>query len=66
MADLTAYSQTFHKRAGRHNPEAVMRVFGQELNPESYAICKADMLIKGQDVLSQQLGHKWFESLLLY
>jgi type I restriction enzyme M protein len=27
-----------------------MRVFGQELNPESYAICKADMLIKGQDV----------------
>ena len=25
-------------------------MFGQELNPESYAICKADMLIKGQDV----------------
>jgi type I restriction enzyme M protein len=25
-------------------------VFGQELNDESYAICKADMLIKGQDV----------------
>jgi len=23
---------------------------GQELNPESYAICKADMLIKGQDI----------------
>ena len=32
------------------NPEAVMRAFGQELNPESYAICKGDMLIKGQDV----------------
>ena len=32
------------------NPKAVMRAFGQELNPESYAICKADMLIKGQDV----------------
>lgn len=32
------------------NPQAVMRAFGQELNPESYAICKADMLIKGQDV----------------
>ena len=27
-----------------------MRAFGQELNPESYAICKGDMLIKGQDV----------------
>ncbi len=25
-------------------------MFGQELNPESYAICKADMLIKGQDI----------------
>jgi type I restriction enzyme M protein len=33
-----------------HNPQARLTVFGQELNPESYAICKADMLIKGQDV----------------
>lgn len=33
-----------------HNPEARLVMFGQELNPESYAICKADMLIKGQDV----------------
>jgi len=33
-----------------HNPEARLTMFGQELNPESYAICKADMLIKGQDV----------------
>jgi type I restriction enzyme M protein len=32
------------------NPKARMTMFGQELNPESYAICKADMLIKGQDV----------------
>ena len=33
-----------------HNPEARLTMFGQELNDESYAICKADMLIKGQDV----------------
>jgi len=32
------------------NPDAQLRVFGQELNEESYAICKADMLIKGHDV----------------
>lgn len=32
------------------NPSARLIAFGQELNPESYAICKADMLIKGQDV----------------
>lgn len=30
---------------------------GQELNPESYAICKADMLIKGQDVSSIAFGN---------
>jgi type I restriction enzyme M protein len=32
------------------NPTARLTMFGQELNDESYAICKADMLIKGQDV----------------
>ena len=30
---------------------------GQELNPESYAICKADMLIKGQKVERIKLGN---------
>lgn len=39
------------------NPKAVMRAFGQELNPESYSICKADMLIKGQDVSRIKLGN---------
>lgn len=39
------------------NPQAVMRPFGQELNPESYAICKADMLIKGEDVTNIKLGN---------
>ncbi|WP_198368517.1 type I restriction-modification system subunit M [Roseomonas rosulenta] len=33
-----------------HNPASRLTMFGQELNDESYAICKADMLIKGQDV----------------
>ncbi len=33
-----------------HNPGARLTMYGQELNDESYAICKADMLIKGQDV----------------
>ncbi|SEQ08422.1 type I restriction-modification system subunit M [Nitrosomonas ureae] len=39
------------------NPQAVMRGYGQELNPESYAICKADMLIKGQEVSNIKLGN---------
>jgi type I restriction enzyme M protein len=37
------------KTAKEINSSAVIRLFGQELNDESYAICKADMLIKGQD-----------------
>jgi type I restriction enzyme M protein len=32
-------------------------MFGQELNDESYAICKADMLIKGQDVANIVSGN---------
>ena len=39
------------------NPDARLIVFGQELNPESYAICKADMLIKGQEVSSIVFGN---------
>jgi type I restriction enzyme M protein len=34
----------------KQNPNAKLALYGQELNPESYAVCKADMLIKGQDV----------------
>ena len=32
----------------RMNPDAKVRLFGQENNPESHAICLADMLIKNQ------------------
>ena len=41
----------------RLNPDARLKVFGQELNAESYAICKADMLIKGQDVSNIIFGN---------
>ena len=40
-----------------HNPKARLTVAGQELNGESYAICKADMLIKGQDVANIVFGN---------
>ena len=39
------------------NPDARLVMYGQELNPESYAICKADMLIKGQDVANIIFGN---------
>lgn len=41
------------------NPEARLEVFGQEINPESYAICKADMLIKGQNVSNIKFGNSF-------
>lgn len=40
-----------------HNPAARLTLFGQELNDESYAICKADVLIKGQDVGNIVVGN---------
>ncbi|MDZ7936980.1 MAG: class I SAM-dependent DNA methyltransferase [Rhodoferax sp.] len=42
---------------GGLNPNARLVMYGQELNPESYAICKADMLIKGQDIANIILGN---------
>jgi len=41
----------------QHNPDARLTLFGQELNDESYAICKADMLIRGQDVGNMVAGN---------
>lgn len=40
---------TTHDFLVRHNPNVDVRLFGQEINPESHAICMADMLIKGED-----------------
>jgi type I restriction enzyme M protein len=31
------------------NPDARLEVFGQELNEETYAVCRSDMMLKGQD-----------------
>lgn len=41
------------------NEDAKPVVFGQELNPESYAICKSDMLIKGQAVSNIKFGNSF-------
>ena len=39
------------------NRNATLKVFGQELNPESYAICMSDMLIKGEDGTNIKFGN---------
>ncbi|MCK9436559.1 MAG: type I restriction-modification system subunit M [Synergistaceae bacterium] len=39
------------------NPDADLKVFGQEINSESFAICKSDMLIKGQNPSNIKFGN---------
>jgi type I restriction enzyme M protein len=39
------------------NSEAEVNLFGQELNPESYAICKSDMIAKNQNIDNIALGN---------
>ncbi|NLL15249.1 MAG: SAM-dependent DNA methyltransferase [Fibrobacter sp.] len=41
------------------NPEARLEVFGQELNETSYAICKSDMMIKGQNPSNIKFGNSF-------
>lgn len=38
------------------NPHASVNLLGQEINPASYAICKADMVVKGQNIDNIVLG----------
>jgi type I restriction enzyme M protein len=41
------------------NPNATVRLFGQELNAESYAICRSDMMLKGQDPANIHFGNSF-------
>ncbi len=43
------------------NPQGTLKVFGQELNDESFAICKADMMIKGQNPANITPGNSFTE-----
>ena len=43
----------------RLNPQARLRVFGQEVNAETYATCRADMLIKGQEASNIRFGNSF-------
>lgn len=59
--DPTAGTGGMLSVSGEHlaelNPDARLVMYGQELNAESYAICKADMLIKGQDIANIIFGN---------
>ncbi len=61
LYDPTAGTRGMLSVADEHltslNPDARLVMYGQELNDESYAICKADMLIKGQDIANIIVGN---------
>lgn len=44
---LTVAQDRLLTLAKRRGKEVAIHLFGQEINPETYAICKADMLLKG-------------------
>jgi type I restriction enzyme M protein len=43
------------------NPDARLEVFGEELNDETYAICRSDMMLKGQDASHIVSGNSFTE-----
>ncbi|WP_336214715.1 class I SAM-dependent DNA methyltransferase [Nonomuraea sp. LPB2021202275-12-8] len=51
------------ERLLERNPQARLRLYGQEINDQSYAICKSDMIAKGQDAANICLGDTLAEDL---
>ncbi len=45
---LTVAEETLRQLAGEHGKEVATHLYGQEINAETYAICKADLLLKGE------------------
>ena len=45
---LTVAEETLLALTNRHRHAVKAHLYGQEINPETYAICKADMLLKGE------------------
>jgi type I restriction enzyme M protein len=45
---LTVAEQTLQELSHEHNKEVAIHLYGQEINPETFAITKADLLLKGE------------------
>jgi type I restriction enzyme M protein len=58
---LTVAEETLQSLAAEHGQQVVTRLYGQEINPETYAICKADMLLKGEGENAEHIvgGAEW-------
>jgi type I restriction enzyme M protein len=58
---LTVAEETLVKLAGERGYQITTHLYGQEINPETYAICKADMLLKGEGENADRIvgGAEW-------
>ncbi len=45
---LTVAEETLMQLAGAQDKDVSVHLYGQEVNPETYAICKADLILKGE------------------
>ncbi len=58
---LTVAEETLTAIAKRHNQQVTSLLYGQEINPETYAVCKADMILKGEGESAEHIvgGAEW-------
>ncbi|MFP5232805.1 MAG: N-6 DNA methylase [Acidobacteriota bacterium] len=58
---LTVAEQTLIEIAAKQNQSVKCLLYGQEINPETYAVCKADMLLKGEGESADHIvgGAEW-------
>ena len=58
---LTVAEETLTAIAKRHNQQVAGLLYGQEINPETYAVCKADMILKGEGESAEHIvgGAEW-------
>ena len=58
---LTVGEETLHELAAKHGKQVSTHLYGQEINAETYAICKADLLLKGEGDAADNIigGPEW-------
>ncbi len=54
---LTVAEETLNELAREQGKEVSIHLFGQEINPETYAICKADLLLKGEGQAAENIKY---------
>jgi len=53
---LTVAEETLDRLAGKHGKHVSVHLYGQEVNPETYAISKADLILKGEGQEADNIG----------